>query len=183
MKKIKLITALLLIFLSLFLYLDNKSYYYGFGKGYISSKLPYYIRPHYRGSDLGNTGFSFVEKDVNLDILDNLHPTYVSNNNKIIIKKILGYGFDKEIVIVKIEDSFKQKRYVKIYYEKNVKFSFDELKFMKGDLKYINLDKSLYYFNNVKMIKNIVFLVLCILFFYLVILGISKIKLHRNNSR
>lgn len=158
MKRIKVIILFVLLLFITYLYLDNKSYYYGFGKGFLSSKLPNYIRPYYRGTDTGNTGFAFVERDIELDIIDNLHPVYLSNNNKIMIKKFLGYNFDQKTVTIKVRDISNKTRYIEIQEnsdKNNEDFVFKELSFTKSDIKYIDLDYNLSYFKRIKLIKNI----------------------------
>lgn len=160
--------TIFVLLLSAFLYLDNKTYYYGFGKGLISYKLPNYLKPYYSGSDLGNTGFALTENDETaIDVLNNIFPIYLENNKKIKIKKFLGYGFSEDVIVVKIVDSTNKEIYIRILNNNKSDYIFDELKSIPKNLRYINLDKDLNYFKKIKLIKNFVLISLILSFIFL----------------
>ena len=151
------------IVLALFLYLDNKAYYYGFGKGYVSSKIPSRFEILFAGSDLGNQGMILKENDLNLHIIrknDSLFKDEVGK--KIIIKQFVGYWFDDKVIVVKLKDKSNNDRYIEVYEEVTnnpyPKFICKETNYATNKLerlKYVDLDKSLSYFKRLKLSKNI----------------------------
>jgi len=181
MKKIKIVIIIYFLLSVSYFYLDCKSYYYGFGKGYISYKLPDYIRPHFRDTDLGNTGFVFVEKDINLNVIDNMYPVDTSNGSLINIKTFLGYGFNKKIIIVKVIDSNDSLRYISVN-QTNSGYRFYELLSMQKGLKYINLDHSISYFNKFKVTKNVLLFVLLIYTFILFLKLLKIVNIYTLNK-
>ncbi|WP_291098457.1 MULTISPECIES: hypothetical protein [unclassified Flavobacterium] len=167
MKKIIILSFTLLV---LFFYLDSKTYYYGFGNGFFSSKIPHRFEIYFAGSDFGNQGMILEENDMSLLIIHKNGSIFMDDTKKkIIIDKFLGYWFNDKIIIAKVKDKNNNNRYIQVYEEvtnnlypkficKEISYSHNEF----GGLKYIDLDKSLNYFKKLKLIKNISF-ILCVL--------------------
>lgn len=161
--KISKIIFVFIITIILFLYIDNKAYYYGFSKGYISSKIPSRFEILFAGSDLGNQGIILKENNMNLHIIrknDSLFKDEVGK--KIIINQFVGYWFDDRIIVAKIKDKSNINRYIQVYEEVTnnpyPKFFCKEINYDHNKLerlKYVDLDKSLSYFKNLKLFKSI----------------------------
>jgi hypothetical protein len=173
---IRKIILVFVIVLALFLYLDNKAYYYGLGgSGFLSSKLPPRFEILFAGSDLGNQGMILKENDMNLHIIrknDSLFKDEVGK--KTIINKFVGYWFDDKIIVAKIKDKSNNNRYIEVYEEvtNNLypKFICKEINYAPNKLerlKYIDLDKSLSYFKKLKLFKNISFFLSALSLIYL----------------
>ena len=161
--RVSKIVLVFVIVLTLFLYLDNEAYYYGFGKGYVSSKIPSRFEILFAGSDLGNQGMILKENDLNLHIIrknDSLFKDEVGK--KIIINQFVGYWFDDKVIVAKLKDRRNNNRYIEVYEEvtnnpypkficKETNYALDKL----DRLKYVDLDRSLNYFKKLKLFKNI----------------------------
>ena len=185
MRVIKIILVFIIV-LTLFLYLDNKAYYYGFGNGFISSKLPHRFKILFAGSDLGNQGIILKENDMNLHIIrknDSLFKDEVGK--KIIINQFVGYWFDDKIIVAKIKDESNNNRYIQVYEEvtnnpypkficKETNYTIHKL----HEFKYVDLDRSLSYFKKLKLFKNIslILSVLSLMYLLRVLYKSKKVK-------
>jgi hypothetical protein len=175
MKISKTIFLFTIVFI-LFLYLDNKAYYYGFGNGFVSSKIPKRFEIFFGGSDFGNQGMILIENDMKLLIINRNDSIFMHDNpkNKIIVNKFAGYWFDDKNIIAKIKDKNNNNRYIQVYEEITntpyPKFIIKEIKYLPNkldNLKYVDLDKSLSYFKKLKLLKNIFFILFIISLFYI----------------
>ncbi|MFV5701601.1 hypothetical protein ACM55F_06980 [Flavobacterium sp. XS2P12] len=187
MKKIRVVGIIWLSILSVFLYLDSKAYYYGFGQGFLSAKIPSRFSVLFAGSDLGNQGMVLKEKDLNLWIINCNDSIFMSDTEKkIMIKKFVGYWFNNKTIVAKVKDNNNKNRYIEIYEEvtnalysnficKEMRYPPDEY----DDLKYIDLDKSLVYFKRFKLIKNLTI----VLFVFMSLYGLRLFYLRRKKSK
>lgn len=175
---------LLLFSLIAFLILDCKSYYYGFGEGFVSKKIPNHFSVNllFGGSDLGYQGMSLLENDIGrmYIIVKNKNITTVEGV-EMTVGKFLGYYFNKEIFIAKILDENNKIVNVEVIPKKSsldATYIYHDLSIVSGfnekDLKYVNLDKSIMYFQYFRLLKNISFIAL-IIFLLLNILQANKI--------
>lgn len=188
MKRIKVTITLCLALLCVFLVLDRKSYYYGFGNGLISSKIPDRFEVVFAGSDLGNQGVIIEENQMGLWIINRNDSIFVNNDkDKIFIQDIKGYWYNNNVIIASVLDSESKKRYIEIYEESSNElypnFICNEMKFPPdefSDVDYIDLEKSLDYFKRLKLIKNLSFLLWVISVLYLLR---TIIKSKRNSKR
>jgi hypothetical protein len=100
-------------FLLVFLISDSRAYYYGYGWGIFSRKIPEsaHVKILFAGSDLGNQGMIIQEDNIggiylihaSKDFPTIVHYLHNPHKNKaIFVKKVLGYYFDKNTFIVKI---------------------------------------------------------------------------------
>lgn len=180
---------LLLFFLIAFLILDCKSYYYGFGEGFMSKRIPNHFSVNllFGGSDLGYQGMSLMEKDIGrMYIIVKNNTITTIDGVEVTVDKFLGYYFNNKIFIAQILDinnkiinvqvipkrSLKDNTY--IYHDLNVISTFNE-----KDLKHINLDKSIMYFQYFRLLKNISFIILVI---YLLLNIVKLIKIQSKRS-
>jgi hypothetical protein len=175
MKKISFFT---LLFLLLFLIFDCQSYYYGYGWGILSKKIPKsaHVKILFAGSDLGNQGMIIKEDDIGGVYL--IHssekmPMIIEGSSnssgikRIYVKKVLGYYFDQELFIVKILSSNNNVKNINIiaqqYSDYYAHTLFECKQVNEKELKYINLDKSILYFQYFRLIKNLFFLTFIIM--------------------
>jgi hypothetical protein len=195
MKKTSFLT---LLFLLVFLILDYQSYYYGLGKGFFSKKIPesVHVKILFAGSDLGYQGMIIDEDDIGGVYL--IRPSsaiiieYPYNPNsikQIFVTKILGYYFDRESFIVKILSSDNSIKHIKIiaqlYYDYYGHILLEWSQFNEKKFKYINLDKSISYFQYFKLIKNlffVAFIVMSTLLLYKLIRKQCKKSIMANKS-
>lgn len=126
MKKIISLLILLLLTIISLTFFNYKHSYYGFTKSFFI-QTPSYLRPHFRGPDLGNRGFSIVRNDINLDVLGIHNSTKINNGSNVCLKKISGYYYTKENLIVEAKDIKDKQRLVLINYKNFEKGSFDLL--------------------------------------------------------
>lgn len=162
---------------SLFLYMDSKSYYYGFGYGILSSKVPDRFTMHFGGSDLGNRGVTIKENFLNLNMFNKGDLTEITDNKeRLFIKDFNGYWFNNKLIIVKFKDNDNKQRFLKIYEEVtndlNPKINIEEMKYAPlddNDLKYIDLNLDLNYLKRYRLFKNL-------LGFFLIIVTFFKLK-------
>lgn len=173
--RVSKIILVFIILLTLFLYLDNKAYYYGFGNGYVSSKIPSRFKILFADSDLGNQGMILKENDMNLHIIrknDSLFNYEVGK--KIIINQFVGYWFDDKVIVAKLKDKSNNYRYIEVHEEDTTnlypKFVCKEINYAldKVDrLKYVDLDKSLSFFKILKLFKNLSIILIFLFAIYL----------------
>lgn len=170
--KMKNAIILLLTLLVLFIYLDSKTYYYGFGSGFFSSKIPHRFEIFFGGSDFGNQGMILMENDMNLLIISKSGSIFMNDDTKkkIIVNKFTGYWFNDKIIVAKVKDKNNNNRYIQVYEEVTnklyPKFICKEISYSHNEferLKYIDLDKSLSYFKRLKLLKNTAF-ISCVVF-------------------
>lgn len=107
-RPIFIIAILIAITLIILFVIDAKLYYYGKNDWEVHDKLPFKIIPKYWGYDYGNLGFVLEEngeaaiaKGVRYWGYPNIH-----------INEILKYGFNKEKILVLINDSLGKEYYV-----------------------------------------------------------------------
>ena len=105
----KKLISLTLIFLILFLVIDYKSYYYGFGTGFFNEKLPKEFKITLAGSDLGNQGFIIEDQAMMGIYLMKADDSILLEKEEIFVNKITGYYFTKESLIVVVRDEINQK--------------------------------------------------------------------------
>ena len=185
MKVIKIILVFIIV-LTLFLYLDNKAYYYGFGNGFISSKIPSRFEIFFGGSDFGNQGMMLMENDMNLLLIRKNDSLFKDEfGKKIIINQFVGYWFDDKIIVAKIKDESNNNRYIEVYEEvtnnpypkficKETNYTIHKL----HEFKYVDLDRSLSYFKKLKLFKNIslILSVLSLMYLLRVLYKSRKVK-------
>jgi hypothetical protein len=177
MKVSKIIIVFVIIILSLFFYLDNKAYYYGFGNGFTSSKLPRRFEIFFGGSDFGNQGMMLMENDMNLLIIRKNDSLFEDESvKKIIINQFVGYWFNDKVIVAKIKDKSNNNKYIEVYEEVTnkpyPKFICKEINYTPNkldELKYVDLDKSLSYFKSLKIFKNISLILSALSIIYLFI--------------
>ncbi|MEC4049003.1 hypothetical protein OX284_006155 [Flavobacterium sp. SUN046] len=190
----KLKKGLVILFISLicsYLYLDNKTYYYGFGYGIISTKIPNRFEIFRADSFNENIGFYLIERDLNLYIIFDNKMIHIKNQNEgIVPKKFIGYWYNNKVLLVKIIDNKGVIRYLEIYEELTNRLSphiiIEELKNISYDnqinviysgsytnLHYINLNFDNDFFVKLKLYKflNLVAIIVGIIYFgyYLII--------------
>ncbi|GIZ09484.1 hypothetical protein FUMI01_22110 [Flavobacterium sp. UMI-01] len=163
--------------------MDSKSYYYGFGYGILSSKVPERFTMHFGGSDLGNIGVIIEENFMNLMIFFKGRSVEITDKKeKVFIKDFDGYWFNNKLIIVKFKDNDNKQRFLKIYEEVtndlHPKINIEEMKYAPldhNDLKYIDLNLDLNYLKRYRLFKNL-------LGFILIIVTFFKAKRIYNNS-
>lgn len=126
MKKIIPVSILILLTIISLMFFNYKHSYYGFTKSYFT-QAPNYLRPHFRGPDLGNLGFSIVRSDIALNVIGTHNSTKINNGSNVHFKKISGYYYTKENLIVEGKDTKNKHRLVLINYKNFEKGSFDLL--------------------------------------------------------
>ncbi len=107
-----MLIALFIVFVSLYLVYDVKSYDYGFGCTFCNKTMPYNLKPH-DGSE-----FSFTLNDDDDFELVGIGFRYRKSSFK--IKNFLAYGYNDTSVIVKCTDSLNTVKYL-ISYETGYK--------------------------------------------------------------
>jgi hypothetical protein len=170
----KIIVCLLLLVLT-FLYIDNKAYYYGQGFGLITSKIPPMYSVLYAGSDLGYQGIIIKENDMGGHLVRPFDSIFVQlssgKEDKVIVKKIIGYGFKDNSFLIKVQDVNNKLITAEIH-----GIDFVKRKKIPPDYKYIDLDKSQYYFTRFFLVRKIIIILLILTFIYLIIKTLKKIK-------
>jgi hypothetical protein len=162
MKKTIFLSFILLV---TFLAIDSQTYYYGFGKGFLSDKIPNRFSILFAGSDLGDQGMILKENDMKLHIIRaNGYISMNKGDSKINIKKFIGYWFTSKTIVANVKDEKNNNRYINIYEEETnslyPNFILKELKYKPSEfsnIKYIDLDKNLQYFKILKLVKNLIF--------------------------
>jgi RNA binding exosome subunit len=176
----------------IYLILDYQAYYYGLGKGYLSKKIPKKFSIHilFAGSDLRYQGMIIDESGVGGVFLFYRGSTiYLDNNsnieNKIVVKKVLGYYFNDDNFIVKILEPGNKITTIQIIAKiskkdvSDINHSLYKItNINESKLKYINLDKSILYFQYFQLAKNIslIALVINISIFLIGLIVPSKLK-------
>lgn len=126
MKKIKIIASLLIIVLIILFYFNYKHSYYGYTKSYFN-QTPNYIRPHFRGSDLGNRGFCIVQSDINLDVIGIHSKTRIKGERSIDFKYLSGYYYTNDNLIVEGIDKNNKNKLVLITPKNFESYVFDSI--------------------------------------------------------
>ena len=190
----KKIVVFVILFFVIFLVLDYQSYYYGFGKGFLSEKIPKSanVKILFADSDLGYQGMVVKEDAIGGVYL--IHTSkqfpiitypYNHNSDTIYVFKVLGYYFNYNTFIVKILSYDNEIENIKITAKKYHKNPIYYAHFMekiyqldKEHLKYIDLDKSISYFQHFKLVKY-----LCLgVFIVLSVALVGKIVRNRTGS-
>ena len=171
MKKILFLFISLIV---LYLMMDYQAYYYGFGNGWLSKKIPSGYHILFAGSDLGDQGIIIEENNMNGYLVRKDEVIEIENSPKILIKKITDYFFTSHDIIVGLNDSEGNNKKIKIGIRPvNKKWKeehyFEEVFKINKNYKHINLNKSLLYFKYFKLLKNLVLIFLIIVFIILVI--------------
>ncbi|MBD0726710.1 hypothetical protein B6A10_16180 [Flavobacterium sp. L1I52] len=155
--------------------MDSKSYYYGFGYGILSSKVPERFTMYFGGSDLGNRGVIIKENFLNLNMFykGSKFVEITDKKEKVFIKDFDGYWFNNKLIIVKFKDNDNKQRFLKIYEEVSndlhPKINIEEMKYAPlddYDLKYIDLNLDLSYLKRYRLFKNLLGFILIIVTFF-----------------
>ena len=195
MRKLKIVGVLWLSLLIVFLYLDYRGYYYGFGFGIFNKKIPKIFSVLYAGSDLGNQGIIIEQNEMGIYHIQGNSDYSIRTTNKekmiwikesqeIFVKKIKGYWFNHKVLVAKVLDKNDKERYIMTYEESTNRLHPDiiceEMKHPPSEydnLTYIDLDKSLTYFGRFRAVKNLVFILLLFLSVYVTIKAILRTSL------
>jgi hypothetical protein len=180
--KIYLILSVLSIFALIFIF--NKAYYYGLGSDIVSKKLPDFIRPRFSGTDLGNNGFYFIEKDYTVHVIDNRSKVITKSGNEIHVNYIKAYGFCDNDIIMEVKDTEGAVHFLDVSYKKTSGYRFEEVKHIPREYNYINLDKSLAFFKVFKIIKSLLIIISMIftILFIKALWGAIRVRLAKRNS-
>lgn len=126
MKKIKIIVLVLILVIINLSYFNYKHSYYGYTKSYFN-QTPNYIRPHFRGTDLGNRGFCIVQSDINLNVIGTHGKTRIKDGENIHFKYLSGYYYTNNNLIVEGIDKDNVTKLVLITPENFKSYEFDLL--------------------------------------------------------
>ena len=162
----KKVTVFFLILLIAFLYIDNKAYYYGQGFGVVASKLPPMYSILYARRYLDSSVFIVKEHDMGTHLVRPSDSIFVQlslgKEDKVIVKKIVGYGFKYKSFFVQVRDINNKLVVAEVY-----GYDFVKRKNIPLDYKYIDLDKSEDYFKRFFLVRKIIMMLLILNFIYL----------------
>ncbi|TSD63875.1 hypothetical protein FFF34_015005 [Inquilinus sp. KBS0705] len=180
-KLILIIISAVLSLLVCFFYLDYQLYYYGRNDLKSYHSLPFNITPIFLNDFEG--GFYLADED-GLSIISKGENNWISGEH-LTINKLIGYGFSKDQMVVKVKDSRNDFKYVEIRKGSgsNQALSFRIINtppLISGKFKFIELDAN--YISNFYIVRN--YIELFIIFFtgFILYILFKRKALNKNNQ-